>query len=193
MKLEIDSIKHEILKDEYEKLWDYYNKSVQERFKLFDWYFKIVTIPSTVLVGFNFLSENYFKENILFIGLILLAIFLCGLCIYIIYAKQNSLTIKYDMSINKIRKYYRKNYPELKDILIIDKLRNDKGFLNGLGSVKLWRGLIIVFFNSIIITSCLVVFGMSEKILWIIISYIVSIMFHISIYILFQNNYMNSK
>jgi hypothetical protein len=195
MKTENEMKKYDILKDEYEKLWNYYNQGVQERFKLFDWYFKIVTIPSTVLAGFNFFSENSVKTNSYYnyIGLILLAIFLCGLCIYIIYAKQNSLTIKYDLSINKIREYYRTNYPELNEILIIDKLRSDKGFFNGLGSVKMWRGLILVFFNSIISSSCFVILFEIKKILWIILSYLIVVIFHIIVYQFFQNNYMHKK
>lgn len=186
---------YEIIKDEYEKLWNYYIQGVQERFKLFDWYFKIVTIPFTFFTSISFFVEKnkVFIPFDNFLGLILIVIYLCGLCIYIIYAKQNALAEKYDISLKTIRGYYKVQFPELADILVIDKLRFSKGRFNGMGSVKLWRGLIIAFFNSIIITISLGVIKLINDIFILILVYFFSIALHIFIYLIMNKNYLNKE
>lgn len=183
----------EVVKDEYEKLWNYYIQGVQERFKLFDWYFKIVTLPFTILASLTFLgnSKDIINDYNTYFGLILLAIFLCGLCIYVIYAKQNALTVKYDIAINKIREFYRTNIPELEKVLVIDTLRSSKGKFNGMGSVKLWRGLIIVFFNSIILTSSFSILVCISNVFVLIGIYLVFVIVHIVVYRIMNINYIN--
>jgi hypothetical protein len=184
-----------IVKEEYEKLWNYYIQSIQERFKLFDWYFKIVTIPFSLFASISFIfgkKTEFAKFNDYF-SLILFAIFLIGLCIYIIYSKQNALALKYDISINKIREYYRDKYTRLSDILVIDKLRQQKGFFNGMGSIKLWRGLIIVFFNSIISTIALALIIDTLRTGFIVIAYLTIVIIHVLIYLIMNNNYLSKN
>ena len=56
-----------VVLSEYKILWDYYNTTLAERKNIYDWYFKIVALPATVVsVLFNSDYIDLTNKNINF-------------------------------------------------------------------------------------------------------------------------------
>ena len=157
----------QIILNEYDNLWRYYISSVEERFKLFDWYFKIVTLPFAILGGLTpFLKPNMW----IYLPFAFFLIFLCGFCINILYGKQSAQSKKYDVSLKLIRNHFISRYSSLENIIILDRLRKKRYARNiynkdintkitlerEIRSIKFWRGLIISLFNSAIFVVALI-------------------------------------
>jgi hypothetical protein len=147
-----------IVLKEYDLISEYYHKSIQERFKLFDWYIRIVPIPVTVLLAIitylgkeESLSSFHHYFNIL--GYLFILLFLCGLSLYIVYIKQGNNTTKYFIAMSKLRNALREIHPFLEKSLVVDKLvdQKDNGKTNKrevFVTVKFWRGVLFIIFNS---------------------------------------------
>jgi hypothetical protein len=148
----------EIVIKEYEALWNYYNKSIEERFRLFDWYFKIVALPASIFIailtlnGKDDISQRITKYYPLACS-IFFVIFLCGASLYITYIKQSYKAGKYFESILKVRSWLLVAFPDLYPVF--SNKRESEGNRSLLfDSVKFWRGATFVWFNSFLISCC---------------------------------------
>ena len=97
--------------EEYKILWDYYKVTLEERRNLFEWYFKVVALPASI-IGY-ILTQNIKITIAVDINLVLggtiFAIFLCGVTLYITYISESVNATKYFREITKIRRYFCEN------------------------------------------------------------------------------------
>jgi hypothetical protein len=140
--------------EEYKALWDYYKRTVDERHKLLDYYYKIVPIPAALIGTLATLDLSKISsvaitpERALQVaGAGLAVVFMVGVVAYTTYAKETANSFRYIVAINKIREKFRDHYPSLKDHLIIHIIKTP---MDRWGSIPFWRGLILVVLNSAI-------------------------------------------
>lgn len=134
--------------DEYKILWDYYKETLEERRTLFEWYFKIIALPVTILVLlFSQAEQN--EQYVSILGYILIIIFLSGLSMYLTYTSESVNATKYFRQIMKIRNYFKMQYPSLH--LVFDVQASDRrGHVQGVDFIKIFKGLPIPIINSAI-------------------------------------------
>lgn len=156
-----DKIINEITIEEYKALWTYYIKTLDERGRIFDIYFKFVTIPAAVAGFIVYFSRSLadgiaHNQNLNELIFILNAAYLAssaffllssisGLFCYIYYQMESANAKNYILASNAIRSFWRKKF-DLDDILIIDKLRPSDG--HSIFSIPNVRGFVFVIFNS---------------------------------------------
>ena len=143
----------QIVIEEYKVIWTYYQKSIDERSHLFQWYFRIVTFPAALIgVATILRTETGIEVSTYAISGLLFVIYLAGITLHITYAMQSSNAKKMEIALIKLREYLRLKEPDLEDILIFDKLRKDVKTPKLFGTIKFWRGLIFSIINSAIIS-----------------------------------------
>ena len=102
----------EISLEEYKVLWDYYKYTLAERKNLYEWYFKIIALPAT-LIGLLHNTNIIESSNVYgvsasnFVFLIVLLIFLTGMVIFASYALQAYSSTQYFDQINDVREFMR--------------------------------------------------------------------------------------
>ena len=105
----VDSSTRTIILNEYKILWEYYNTTLSERKNIYNWYFKIIALPATI-VSVLFKS-NYVKlpsEDLTFFLLGFYSIiFLAGISLFITYTLESAASAKYYNDINKMRRLLR--------------------------------------------------------------------------------------
>lgn len=95
-----------VVLSEYKILWDYYNTTLAERKNIYDWYFKIVALPATVVsVLFNSDYIDLTNKNInFFLYGFYGVIFLAGISMFVAYTFESAVSVKYYSDINNMRK-----------------------------------------------------------------------------------------
>jgi len=138
--------------EEYKALWDYYKRTLDERHKLLDYYYKTVPIPAALVAilatsRIDTLIKLNAGEGVLqqIASAAFAVIFLVGIVTYTTYVKESANAIRYETALNKIRERFRNKYSSIKDDLIIGDLRSVP---IRLGRTPTWRGLILVVLNS---------------------------------------------
>jgi hypothetical protein len=182
--------KIQIAIEEYKAIWSYYQKSIDERFNLFSWYFKVVTLPAAVL-GFITIIKPEINSEVIDYAVfgILTVIFLTGISLHITYAKQCRNASKLESSLRQLRAFFRTTEPTLESVLIFDKLRQGEGF-NIFKSVKFWRGMVFSIINSAVFSGAIAI--LLYPYYWLIIlSYLLSLILHIMLYRLCFKTYLN--
>lgn len=103
--MSIDKDTLTIVLNEYKILWDYYNTTLAERKNIYDWYFKIVALPATIVgILFNTDYIDLTSKNINpflygFYGVV----FLAGVSMFVAYTFESATSTKYYININNIR------------------------------------------------------------------------------------------
>jgi hypothetical protein len=139
--------------EEYKALWDYYKRTLDERHKLLDYYYKTVPIPAAliaILTTSRIDTTNTFiaGDRVLQIASASFAvIFLVGIVTFTTYVKEGANARRYEAALNKIRERFRNKDSSIKNDLIIGDLR---ALPVRLGRIATWRGLIFVVLNSAI-------------------------------------------
>ena len=169
--------------EEYKQLWRYYERTLDERHILFQYYLRIVALPGVLLGGFTVLAGKgavlgahiaEFAPLILSVGLTVIA--LVGVSMFITYSLEARNARNYEEALDKIREYFRTEHLELKDTLILDDLRKKRP--GQIGSIKTWRGSLIPFVNSGIIAIALIIGVSINNSIDLLIFYILSIFSH---------------
>ena len=168
--------------DEYKLLWSYYQKILDERKNLFDWYFKVVTLPATVVGYIASGAPGSPDIPVQVIASLLFIIFLVGLTLYITYAKESSNAGKYECAMKSLRSFFRKKMPTLDEVIVIDDLRAKKSTLKGFGSIKAWRGASIGIINSAIGVISISLLCTKFSLRFWAISYLVLLLSHVILY-----------
>jgi hypothetical protein len=141
----------DILAAEYDKMWSYYNKSLDIRKDFIDWYFKAIAVPAGIIA---YLLRNVDKIQIqssIPIA-VTLTLWIMGIAIFATYTLESRNASNYEKACKSIRSEWRKKSPILKEAIIIDDLRTTFGRSPTLqlDSIKFWRGTIIAVPNSFI-------------------------------------------
>lgn len=139
----------EFIIDEYRACWDYYKKNQDERKNMFEWYLKVVGLPATGLfVSFVSIDGEY---TLMYFVLSLL-VALVGIGFFVAYVKESSNARGFLESINQIRDFYRRKFPKLNKVLIMDRYRDHNRKYE---SIKFWRSFVFFVLNSAFIASAL--------------------------------------
>ncbi len=175
--------------EEYKILWDYYKQTQLERRSLYEWYFKIIVLP-TAIIGFLGSNNLSFTLPQSFLAGFLAIVFLAGFSVYIAYVTESASSAKYYNDINNLRK------------AMIAKLGKDCFcFFNvdykfdrkaRIFSIKFYKSLTIPILNSgvdIFALNCSAKLAVWHNIL----IFIVLIAVHIVTYIKIFNQYSNYK
>jgi len=161
-----DDLELQVALEEYRSLWAYYQRTLDERATLFNYYFKVVTVPAGLALaltlrltlkeggiqGIEFATASGSNDLTDFVSNLLSVIFLIGLAAYTAYSKETANGRKYEQSLNVLRGYFGGRFASLSEVLVIGDLRKPKSLFGGLGSIAFWRGMILVFMNSAIVT-----------------------------------------
>ncbi len=174
--------------EEYKTLWNYYQRTLTERKHLFDWYLKIITLPSSLL-GFLIINKSNSIELPLDIAAgILMAIFFIGFSLFVTYSKESRNAENYLESIKRIRNYICQVNPNLADVLIIEKTRRKNSYFFGIDIIKFFRSLVFVIVNSIVLSSSIELFYDRKNWITISIFFGVSLFVHSLIYVLLHRD-----
>ena len=141
--------------EEYNVLWSYYGRTLDERERLFTNYLKIVALPSGVLLG---LSVTYnLKESIApsvslassapFVGVLLFVLSLVGVSAFLAYAHETRNSRRFLSSINSIRDFFKNEYPILQTAFTVDQ-SNQLDPKQRIGSTAFYRGGMFLLANS---------------------------------------------
>jgi hypothetical protein len=151
----------EFATEEYKVLWDYVKRTLEEREITLNYYFRTVTIPSAALAAFTFLKvrQQSGTETLIFnvnpptVAAALLVISLVGIACLLKYHLEAVNARAYFLAINEIRKFFRKEYPQIDGYLIIDKVPPGKRsfFLR----IPFYGSAIIVIINSAILLAAI--------------------------------------
>ena len=183
-----NSDEHEQVKvalEEYKILWEYYRFIMDLRAKIFDWHLKAVLLPSSV-VGLSIAAIKSEKVNIEIsiamhiAGLLLIAVFLLGLCLFLYYCFETANSYKYTNSTTAIRKFIREKYSNLDSVLILDCHRLET-FPE---AVPFFRGLAFGVINSVVLSGAILLLTSLDMLCCITIIFFVTIIFHASLFLL---------
>ncbi|SJZ32061.1 hypothetical protein SAMN04488132_10134 [Sediminibacterium ginsengisoli] len=135
-----DEIPPNPLLEEYKVKWDYYKETHKNRKNLFDWYFKIVTIPASAFGVANIISGDKTKTtfSVQDYRYVFLLIFLCGIGLFAAYVIETGIS---QMYINRIK--------SLENLLFFRNHKNSK--FHTITSVGFWRVMPIIFINSFLL------------------------------------------
>ncbi len=140
----------DILFAEYDKMWSYYNKNLDIRKDLFDWYFKAIAIPAGIIAYLLKDLEKIQIQKSIPVA-VTLTLWIMGIAIFITYTLESKNASNYEKACKCIRSEWRKKSPILNQAIIIDDLRNSyRSQIFQLDSIKFWRSVIIVIPNSFI-------------------------------------------
>jgi len=139
---------------EYNLLWSYYHKSIDERISLFNMYLKFIPLSAS-LFGFTLALPQAISLEIseTTIGAILIVISSIGMSIYITYTMQCKNAKILEISLHQIRSHIKQYLPRIDSAIIIDSLRQTMKTASAQGTIKFWRGNIISITNSAIFTA----------------------------------------
>lgn len=138
--------------EEYKILWDYYKVTLEERRNLFEWYFKVVALPASI-VGYILTQDISLEVGLefnLILGCILVVMFLCGITLYVTYISESINATKYFRNITNIRRYFCEVDKSLSKVFKVDSNHDAKMHINGLDFIKIFKGLTIPIINSAI-------------------------------------------
>lgn len=136
--------------EEYKILWDYYKVTLEERRNLFEWYFKVVALPASI-IGYILTQDITIAMDLdlnLILGGILVAIFLCGVTLYVTYISESVNATRYFRAITRIRQYFCSQGKTLSQVFKVDKDKDAKMHVNGIDIIKIFKGLTIPIINS---------------------------------------------
>lgn len=167
--------------EEYRILWDYYKITLNERKQLFEWYFKLIAIPVTILAYMftqaSKISTIYFS----YVGIALLIIGISGIVLYVTYITESINATHYYNKILKVQKFFRSKSSSL--INVYPEPVNDKrGNKYGFDIIKISKGLPIPIINSGVLSLAVyLMFGFPFNI-YLYVIYAVFLSTHILIY-----------
>lgn len=180
----MDKVEHEIIVEEYKALWAYYLRTLDERARIFDFYFKIVSIPfvltGVVVITLRTLGDFDVAQQAQVIqrldtivwgaSFFFLLAWLAGVACYIYYVLESANSRAYLLALSAIRNRWRE-IPALSESIIIDLVRPNIRFAGGL--IIHSRGLVLAIFNSAMLAVALAfVIGISaaswfsQNLLW---------------------------
>ena len=158
---DVEKAGHAALVEEYKALWNYYLRTLDERARMFDIYFRLISIPF-VLTGavilyirsFDLQSRDTaiaqkfssFAEMVTNgLGIFFSLSCIAGLATYLYYCLESGNSRRYLNALNAIRANWRDKY-QLHDSLVIDLLRPKSNYTGD------WivhsRGAVFAIFNS---------------------------------------------
>jgi len=106
---------------EYQRLQDYYKRTLDERKNLFEYYFKTVTVSASVFSVLGLLSDRLEVPLYIF-GIVLLVIGSSGFVLFLTYCRESKNAEYFDISMRYIRRCFRDRNWYFNDIFyIIDK------------------------------------------------------------------------
>lgn len=174
----------EIVIDEYKILWQCFHKSLDERKNIYEWYLKVVALPTTIIS--IFLKSGESKNVSSFLIGFYCVIFLAGISIFIAYTLEAASTAKFYKDINNIRQILVKEIKkEYRKLYCLDKEYSRKAHLF---SVKFFKFLSVPILNSGIGLIALNSICVLEAYLNVLI-YIFMIFMHVLIYKILFNAY----
>ena len=183
--MEIDK-QNDYAMEEYKILWDYYKVTLEERRYIFEWYFKAVALPASI-IGFLLTqdsSSDHFSRYNLYLGVILVAIFLCGVTLYVTYVSESVNATKYFRSITRIRQYFQEHGSSLINVFKVDHDNDHKMNMHGRDVVKIFKGLTIPIINSAIALIPISLFLPMKSLYLVLIVYFCIILLHLTLYFL---------
>ncbi|MEM6589702.1 MAG: hypothetical protein AAF641_14740 [Pseudomonadota bacterium] len=141
---------------EYGSLWAYYMKTLDERTKIFEMYFRIITLP-LVLSGAAavFLRTAPANSEIIqlaisatfgVLGMFFLLCFASGLASYTYYALESANSRLYLLALRSIRNTWRIRDERLSKAIVIDDLRPNIGRVGD--AIIYARGAVFILFNT---------------------------------------------
>lgn len=153
-----------VLIEEYRSLWSYYSKTLDERGRIFEIYFKVVSVPFVLTGGIVFFLKPTADENADVVEIIqrldaviggaalfFILAFVAGLACYVYYCLESANSRIYLIALTAIRNKWRADMSLHRDI-IVDLLRPELKFTGDL--IAHARGATFVVFNSAMITAC---------------------------------------
>lgn len=150
----------EIFRQEYAQLWKYYERTLDERKNLFDWYFRVVGLPGSVLTGYTLYQAvkcTYGRANYLLSGLFAI-LFALGWVFYATYAKESRNSKGYFERIQEMRDFLASIPPDKMDISWafgpIFQGREDHPSRHS-SAIHTWRGFGLAIVNSAVGTGSL--------------------------------------
>jgi len=100
-------INYEFLIEEYKTLWNFYKFTFEERKIIYEWYFKVVALPITILGALQGMFQGYlltFPDFMtLFSKFMFLLLLLIEIALFVSYVLQSASSILYLRRIIKIR------------------------------------------------------------------------------------------
>lgn len=145
-----------ILELEYKHLWTYYIRTLDERARMFNLYFKVIGIP-LVLNGAAVVivrsipdgsgtADDVFSAVIAILGLFFSLSYVAGVAAFLYYGFESANSRLYLLSMQAIRNLWRKENRSLRKALIIDFIRPE---IKSLGGLIVWsRGSVFVLLNT---------------------------------------------
>ena len=141
---------------EYGSLWTYYMKTLDERTKIFEMYFRIITLP-LVLSGAAavFLRTAPANSEVIqfaisatfgVLGMFFLLCYMSGLASYTYYSLESANSRLYLLALRSIRNTWRTTDECLSKTIIIDDLRPNIGRVGG--AIIYARGAVFILFNT---------------------------------------------
>jgi len=107
---------HELVLEEYRILWDYLKHTMAERKTIYEWYFKVIALP-TAIIGVLFGAQtpipnlpNGFSKPF-FMGF-LSVIFLASLSLFVSYVLQAANSLQYIEKIQAVKQFISETYGE---------------------------------------------------------------------------------
>jgi hypothetical protein len=170
---DLPTINEVFLKEEYKIKWDYYKELLINQKNIFDWYFKIVTIPASVFGVANIFSNSQAERNLSLTNykLIFLIIFFCGLGLFVAFVIETGKLKMYNNRIKQIESQIYKT---------TDYREDQQSYFGFIYSVGFWRLTPIIIINSFLISLSLYV--LTSRFYFPMAIFILSILLHFLIY-----------
>lgn len=169
--------------EEYRANWTYYNKTLDERKNLFDWFLRIVGITSA---GFGIaIRYDLLPIESKYYGYFFFLITALGLALFLTYLKETSNSKGYLWSNNLIRDYFREEDAKLKERLTADQYEDKYAWM---GKIMHWRSSIFITLNmATAFIGISMLYGLDSCLPWII--SIIMVAFQIIMFRIFIKSY----
>lgn len=200
-----------ILLEEYRALWLYYMRTLDERGRIFDLYFKIVSVPfvltGAVVVTLRSLgqfeagraAEVAQRLDLIIQGASIFFILaaIAGLACYAYYALESANSRTYLVALTAIRNAWRRN-PELADGVVVDLLRTNIKIAGGI--IVHARGVVLAVFNSALVAVSLwfalghtLIIAAMENLVLTLAIFLLSIAGHVALGVVCMNVYASRR